>query len=235
MAYNWDEIKQKYLNRDKNMTKKEFAEKEGINYSVFCKKSYRENWDGTAGSDQLTEKQKLFCYYYIKYYNASKAYRLAYPDCSTPGSASQNALSLMKQPKIKNYIKKVQKEIQENLLFDAQSIIRKYIDIAFADIFDIIEVKNNKIFIKDDADGTIVQSIQPTRKGFKVELVDKMEALKELSKRFGLDKSDFDKYIQLKKLELYQKQIDLKEKGDEEALAKLDNILKAIDEEVGGD
>lgn len=44
------------------------------------------------GDDSLTDQQELFCQYYVKIPNGSRAYRKAFPDCSigaAPGSASR--------------------------------------------------------------------------------------------------------------------------------------------------
>lgn len=240
MAYDWDKIKELYITRGENVSVKEFARKHGINYHYLVRKVKKENWDDDREyhlkTRPLTDRQKLFCLYYIQYYNQSKAYRMAYPECSFKNSNTES-MKLMNKPEIRYYIESIQQEIEDQLLFDAKAVIRKYIDIAFADIFDIIEVQGDSVKLKDDADGTIIQSVKCTPNGLDVQLVDKLGALRELAKRFGLDKSDFDKELELKKLDLRRRQIDLqelKEKGDEEALEKLDAILNAIDEEVGG-
>ena len=240
MTYDWDKIKELYINRGEKVSVKEFARRYDINYHYLVRKAEEENWDGDRDyhlkTRPLTERQKLFCLYYIQYYNQSKAYRMAYPDCSFKNSNTEST-RLMHKPEIRYYIESIQKEIEDRLLFDAQAVIRKYIDIAFADIFDIIEVQDDLVKLKDDADGTIIQSVKPSPLGVDVQLVDKLGALRELAKRFGLDKSDFDKELELKKLDIRKRRMDLqelKEKGDEEALEKLDAILNAIDKEVGG-
>lgn len=240
MAYDWDEIKELYINRGEKVSVREFAKRHNINYHYLVRKAKEDNWDDDREyylkTRPLTERQKLFCLYYIQYYNQTKAYRKAFPDCS-PKNANVESRKLMNKPEIRYYIESIQEEIEDQLLFDAQAVIRKYIDIAFTDIFDIVEVQDGIVKLKDDADGTIIQSVKPSPLGVDVQLVDKLGALRELAKRFGLDKSDFDKELALKKLDIRKRRIELqelKEKGDEEALEKLDSILKAIDKEVGG-
>src|SRR5699024_2230699 len=240
MKYNWEEIKELYINRGENVSVREFARRHDINYHYLVRKAKEGNWDDDREyhlkTRPLTERQRLFCLYYIQYYNQSKAYRKAYPNCS-PKNANVESRKLMNRPEIRHYIESIQEEIEDQLLFDAQAVIRKYIDIAFADIFDIIEVQNNLVKYTEDDDGTIIQAVRPSPTGVDIQMVDRLGALRELAKRFCLDESDFDKELKMKRIEVQQRRMnlqELKEKGDEEALEKLDSILNAIDKEVGG-
>lgn len=59
-------------------------------------------------NDELTEKQRLFCIYYLKYFNATKAYQKAY-DCSYE-VAHSNAYRLMANEGITSEIDRLKEE-----------------------------------------------------------------------------------------------------------------------------
>lgn len=238
LTYDFEKLRKKFINRKRGVDLKQFAKDENINYYYLKRVAEAEGWEEDKEFNEsyknLTDNQKNFCHLYVKYMNQTKAYKEAYPNAS-PDVANTEYLKLMRNPSVRNYIKSLQMELRDNLMFDTEAIIRKYIDIAFADMFDYIEVDGPNIRVKPEADGTLIQKIKPTPNGLQIDLVDKIDALKELSKRFGLDKSDFDKAMELKKLEIQERRIELqelKEKGDEQALEKLDAILSKIDKEA---
>ncbi len=100
------------------------------------KKAKEEIEEEIAESGELTDKQRFFWLYYLKYFNATKAYQKAY-EC-TYEAAHSNAYRMMANEGIKNETARMKKERAEGILLDAQSILQKYIDIAFADISDFI-------------------------------------------------------------------------------------------------
>ena len=192
-------------------------------------------YDAAYGKVTLSNRPDLCEYQCNGAMAAAKAYRKAYPN-GAPHNSSTESTRLMRKPEIRSYIESIQQEIEDSLMFDSMAIIRKYIDIAFLDIFDLVEVQSNGYTkVKEDADGQLIDSIKNTPFGAEVDIPSRMEALKELAKRFGLDESDFRKELELARLDILNRRIDLqelKEKGDEEALEKLDAILKGIDKEV---
>jgi phage terminase small subunit len=62
---------------------------------------------------KLNDKQKKFCEEWLFEYNATKAYRAAYPDCKTDNSAAVNASKLLRNAKIKDYIEELKENIGE--------------------------------------------------------------------------------------------------------------------------
>jgi phage terminase small subunit len=87
-------------------------------------------------SDELTDKQRLFCMYYLKYFNATKAYQKAY-DCAYSTARVEGSRSLAK-PNIKSEINRMKEEQAKGILLDASFVLQKYIDIAFSDITDYL-------------------------------------------------------------------------------------------------
>jgi phage terminase small subunit len=229
---NWDEIKKEF--ESSKITLAALAEKYGVKLGTLKSRKSREGWsrgspkkDATKIekvatiepviiNDDLNDKQKMFCLYYIKYFNATKAYMKAYGvDRNT---AESIAYRLMGNDGVKKEIERLKTERQQGVFLDAQAVLQKYIDIAFADITDFatfgkkeveamgpfgpmmdedgnpMMIEVNYVDFKDskEIDGTIVTEVKKGKDGVSVKLADKMKALEMLAKYFDL-LSDIDK------------------------------------------
>lgn len=131
-------------------------------------------------NDDLTDKQRLFCLYYIRCFNATKAYQKAY-GCSYE-SAMQNGSRLLRNEKVKSEIIRLKQERLNREFFSAEDVFQRYMDIAFADMNDYVEIKNNGIRFKDSSsfDGTLIKKVS-SGKVDSIEMLDAMQALKWLS------------------------------------------------------
>lgn len=83
---------------------------------------------------ELSEKQRLFCMYYIRSFNATKAYQKAY-QCSYETAMANGSMAL-RNTKIQKAIKGLKQNRLNRELLDEQDIFQKYMDIAFADLTD---------------------------------------------------------------------------------------------------
>lgn len=154
-------------------------------------------------NDELTDKQRLFCIYYIRCFNATKAYQKAYK-CSHESAMSAGSRLLRKQ-NVQEEIKKLKQSKLNREMLKEEDIFQKYMDIAFADITDYVEFgrkdvpaldKEGKMsFIQVDycniknsseIDGTIVSGITQGKYGTEVRLEDRMKALKWLADHMDL-------------------------------------------------
>jgi phage terminase small subunit len=180
-------------------------------------------------NNELTEKQRLFCLYYLKYFNATKAYQKAYK-CSYE-AAHSNAHCLMANEGIKREIERLKKEQQKEIMVDARDVLQKYIDIAFADITDYVSFGQRKeqvigmygpvfegkgenkkpvmqivnyVELKDSAtvDGTIITEVKQGKDGVSIKLAGKMKALEKLSLYFDLFPDNFKRKIEEEKLKI---------------------------------
>lgn len=242
---NWEEIKREY--ESTNITLKALAEKHDIKLGTLKSRKSREGWSrnptekGTTKnkkvatpkmkvatkpkqqtkpvveSDELTDKQRLFCMYYTKYWNATKAYQKAY-ECNYQ-TANVNGSRLLVNASIKAEINRIKEERLNGIDLDAKFVLQKYIDIAFADITDFVEFGQEKrpeldhkleplidengdevtytysyVNLKnhDEVDGTIVTEVKKGKDGVSVKLADKMKALEFLAKYTDL-LSEFDR------------------------------------------
>ena len=196
-------------------------------------------------NDDLTEKQRLFCLYYIEDFNATKAYFKAY-DCNYDTARVEGCKSLAK-PNIKKEIDRLseecleEQEIQSKLL--NKRLLETYIRIAFADITDYVSFGRRQIEMPDgtrvvnyidfnelsEVDGTIITEVSQGKDGIKIKFADKMRALDFLAKYSGMLSADIKEKLELerKKVEIAQSKVPSKEsvdlQGQITALANLIN------------
>ncbi|WP_144645344.1 terminase small subunit [Priestia megaterium] len=210
-------------------------------------------------SDELTEKQRLFCVYYVKSFNATQsAIKAGY----APESAHVEGSRLLRHAKVSNEIKRIKQDMTQGIFIDAMDVLQKWVKIAFADVTDYLtfgqkEVEVMGAFgpIKDEdgnvitrmvnyvefnasntVDGTLISEVKQGRDGISVKLADKMKALEKLSLYFDLFPDKFKREIEEEKLKLAQIKA-AKDGGDNEEFEN-DGFIEALDgktAEVWGD
>ncbi len=242
----WDEELKGTLPKDKrNVTNKK------SNKSTPIKEPIAEEVKEVLRNTNLTDKQRLFCIYYIKCFNATKSYLKAY-GCSYETAMVEGCNSL-KNPKIKAEIQKLKQNKLNRALLSEDDIFQKYIDIAFADINDFMSfgkkhvkcwtkdkdgndipvidpntgeqkvISYNVVDLKesDNADTTLISEVSEGKDGVKVKLQDKMKALQWLSEHLDLLTK-----LQADKLELEKEKLEI---------AKIKSGAYEEDEEVEDD
>ncbi|MGM8212623.1 terminase small subunit [Virgibacillus sp. W0430] len=267
---NWSEIQKEW--ESTKITLKDLADKHGVKLGTLKSRKSREKWsrDATVKKDatktkrmqpkkeekepviqsgNLTDKQRLFCIYYIKYFNATKAYQKAY-ECAYTTAMVEGHRHLRK-PNISAEIDRLKKERLGDKLVSVDDILQKYIDIAFADITDFVDFgqderpeldQNLEPMIDDDGnevtysisyvnlknsdevDGTIITEVKKGKDGVSVKLADKMKALEMLSKYFDLLSDNDKKRLQEEKL----KAEIAKTKGEDGTEYEDDGFMDAI-------
>ncbi len=215
------------------------------------KQAINEDIELVLKNDKLTEKQKLFCIYYIENFNATKAYQRAY-ECSYATAMSEGSKSL-RNPKIKIEIDRLtnecleEQEINSKLL--SKRLWKKYIDIAFADITDYLEFNSkevqgeygtytkNTISLKnsDEVDGSLISEISEGRDGIKIKLQDKMKALQWLSDRMDLLPTSVKTKLDIEMLKL---EVEINKHDNTQEEVENDGFIEALNnatEEVWND
>lgn len=108
----------------------------------------------------LTDKQKLFCIYYVKYFNATKAYQKAYESSYTVANAE--GYKLLVKPCIRDEITRLKQNRLNREMISPEDIFQKFMDIAFADVTDYLSFGQEEVqcmgpfgplFIKDKKTG----------------------------------------------------------------------------------
>lgn len=161
-------------------------------------------------NEELDDREKLFCLYYVECFNGKQAYIQAGFPVNTDGSARVGACKLMKKPAIKAEIKRLQALRMELLFANEGDLIERLQRIAFADITHVVNISKNgrEITLKlpEEIDGSLIESIGNDKFGVKVKMSNRMDAFKMLYDYLGL--SDMEKHkksIDEAKLELERK------------------------------
>ena len=161
----------------------------------------------------LTDKQRLFCIYYVKMFNATKAYQKAY-GCDY-ATAMRSGSRMLRNVEVEKELKRLKSERMNSSFLSAEDIFQKYIDIAFADINDYLEVEVktkerddgtlarwNNVVVLSKFDGSIVTEISQGKDGVKVKLADKMRALDFLAKYNGMLSADVVQKLEMEREKL---------------------------------
>lgn len=196
----------------------------------------------TLNNEELTEKQRLFCLYYSKSFNATSAYKKAY-DCSYQTAMCEGSKTLG-NPKIKDEIMRLKKERYARSMLTKEDIFQKYMDIAFADITDFLEFGSDQIdadsgdvvsknFVHfrhhTTVDGTLIGEVKQGKDGASIKLPDRMKALQWLSDHMGWA-TDLQK-AQIEQLRAQTDKLTIS-KGDDEQLSKVDKILEEMQKDA---
>lgn len=102
----------------------------------------------------MTDAQKRFCDEYLIDLNATKAYKVAYPNCKKDETARANSSRLLTKANIQNYISDRQKELQEETKVTQQRVISELAAIAFFNIKNIYNKDGSLKPVKDMDDET---------------------------------------------------------------------------------
>lgn len=212
----------------------------------------------TLNNEGLTEKQRLFCLYYSKSFNATRAYQKAY-ECNYQTSMV-NGPRLLGNVRVKDEIMKLKKERCARSMITEEDIFQKYMDIAFADVTDFLsfgqeevpvmgafgpimvddpdtgekvqlkKMVNTVSFLESgEVDGTLISEVKQGNDGSSIKLSDRMKALKWLSDHIGWATD-----IQKAQLSHIRAQTDkiVGAKGNDDQMSKVDQILKEIREDA---
>ena len=166
--------------------------------------------ESVMANDALTEKQRLFCVYYVKCFNATKAYQKAY-GCGYE-TAGSNGYALLQNTAIVDEIRRLKQHRLNQAMLEPGDIFQKYMDIAFADMTDFVsfgqeEIQVTSAFgpVKDDegnpvtkvvnvvklhpsetVDGTLITEVKQGKDGASLKLADRMKALDWLTNHMDL-------------------------------------------------
>ena len=203
----WQDLKKGAPKRQKGVhTKNEGARtKESVPPEL--KRVVEAHEENTEENIALTDSQRFFCLYYVKYMNATKAYQKAYE--TNYENAQSNAHRLMGNEGIRNEILRLKRERAAGILLDGNDVLQKYMDIAFSDIGDYLEYGTEEVELMDDEglplvdqngdirkyarsyvrfkqgttlDNTVVSEVKQGKDGISFKLHDKMKALDFLAK-----------------------------------------------------
>lgn len=216
------------------------------------KEAIAEEVEQVIENAELTDKQRFFCLYYVKCFNATKAYQKAFQvDYAT---ACGNASNLLKSIEIKNEILRLKQNRLNREMLDESDIFQKYMDIAFSDVTDFVEFgqedvpvmavygpvqvkdeetgekktltkKVNVVRFKDssEVDGTLIAEVKQGKDGASIKLPDRMKALEWLTEH--MDMATKEQQIRIRRAEFAMNQELGNHDEDNENIA---SFLKAM-------
>lgn len=186
-----------------------------VNVRKEKKKAVAEEVIQVMENPDLTDKQRLFCLYYIRCFNATKAYQKAY-GCGYD-VANAEGYKLLVKPCVREEIARLKQNRLNREMLDEHDIFQKYMDIAFADITDFIEFGRESVQVmgafgpvevKDtetgekvplmkeinsvrfrecaEVDGTLITEVKQGKDGASIKLADRVKALDWLATHMDL-------------------------------------------------
>jgi len=175
---NWGEIRKEY--ETSSITLKALADKHDIKLGTLKSRKSREGWERDAiqkdatkpkkvatlnedakqpnseiieslvESEGLTDKQRLFCMYYVKTFNATQsAIKAGY----SADTAHVQGPRLLGNVRVAEEIKRIKTEMANGIFIDAMDVLNKYIKIAFSDITDYLSFGRKEIEVATDDNG----------------------------------------------------------------------------------
>lgn len=152
----------------------------------------------------MNERQEIFIREYLKDFNGTRAYKIAYPSCKKDETARVNASKLLTNTNIQEAIQKQANKQLEKIEIDVNDILKELKAIAFTDRTKISSVKNQKLLEDDGREyyepivvfedtanldeetKKVIAGYKKTQSGFAIETYDKIKALELLGKYLGM-------------------------------------------------
>lgn len=180
--------------------------KKGAHKEKECKEPVAEEVRSVMENPNLTDKQRLFCLYYAKSFNATQSYKKAYG--VQYASAMALGSDLLRNVKVRDEITRLKQARYSRALLEPEDLFRRYMDIAFSDITDymtfgqedtpiigqygpledqesgqVITEKTNVANLLDssEVDGSLITELSVGRSGTKIKLADKLKAMQWLT------------------------------------------------------
>ncbi|CAM3207184.1 terminase small subunit [Lactiplantibacillus plajomi] len=163
--------------------------------------------DELEANDELTDKQKSFCLFYLQRFNATWAYQKAY-GCNYDVAVT-NGPRMLGNARVKRQLTELKKQQRADLYVTADDIAQEYAKQAFASLGDVLDYKVHEELVQDtdgdvfldtddkpvkrhvadiylkpsnQIDWSLVQDIHRGKDGLVVKLYDKQKALDSLNK-----------------------------------------------------
>lgn len=126
----------------------------------------------------MTEKQKIFCDEYLKGLNATRAYKVAYPNVKKDSVAAQAGSRMLRNVKVKNYIEQQLQKLHNERTANVQEVMEYLTSVLRGESVGEEIVTE---FIGDGVSEAKTVNKHPSEK-------DKLKAAELLGKRFGMFK-----------------------------------------------
>lgn len=234
-TYEWDTERS-----DKKNERSEKKGKKKANVRIEHEQKCKVIDDGTKETlenMELTEKEQIFCLYYIKSFNATQSYIKAY-GCSY-NVANAEAYKMLVKPCVKAEIERLKEIKRQQIVINESDVVELQMRIAFADMGNYISFgtidegeKSSSVKLKDSnrTDTQLIREVKEGKSGISIKLEDRQRAIDWLTKYFLMNpmdkhKQEFDR--QKLELELLKLEMQTKSEEDTEDMAE-DNFIEAL-------
>jgi phage terminase small subunit len=161
--------------------------------------------------NELTNSQKVFCQEYIYDWNATRAYKVAYPTIKNDHVAQVAASRLLLNVVISEYITEIQKDLEKLAGISRKMVADEFAKIAFSntshlrntwmelrefeDLTEdqkacIQEIETKTVNIRDNERSTAQSPVYKEVEYVKIKLYDKQKALENLNKMLGYNEPE---------------------------------------------
>lgn len=193
-------------------------------------------------NEELTEKQKLFCLFYVNNKNAAQAVIKAGYEVANAQRAAEIGYQLLQNYPVRQEVERLKALKRQSIMLTDGDIVERYMRIAFADMTDFVEfgieyvpvldkngimqidnygnikcVPRNYINFKnhDQVDGGLICEIKMGRQGMSLKLEDRQKALDWLSDYFNMNPMNKHRqWYDQEKLKLNREEINHRKEND---------------------
>ncbi len=211
--------------------------------------------------EELSDKEQLFCYHYVRTWNATQA-ALKSGYTQNKGSAQVLACRLMQRPRVKNEIDRLRKLFRQEIHADIQDFLAFCMKVVGADVGDYLQfgkkeipvmgvlgplidpktkepVKQSVSYIdlgeSELLDTSVIQEIKQGKDGISIKLADKKWAWEQLIRYFDWLPDKWQRNIDEKRLELENRKVDIVGEKVEGGNKGTSQTIQIIDDIPGGD
>lgn len=190
--------------------------------------------------EELTDQEQLFCYHYVRTWNAMQAAILS-GYTQNKASAAVQGCRLMQRPRIRTEVDRLAELFRQDIHLDIRDFLQFCMKVVGADIGDYLKfgavdrlVYDDNGPIKDEETGeylkepvncislgeseqldtSIIQEIKQGKDGISIKLADKKWAWEQLIKYFDWLPDKWQRKLDRDKLDLERRKVEEMEKGD---------------------
>jgi phage terminase small subunit len=199
------------------------------------KESIKKDVEEVLNNNDLTDKQKLFCIYYPKCFNATKA---AIKAGYSKNRASEIGYQLLQKTTVKTEIQRLKQNKLNRAMISPDDIFQRYLDIAFANMTDYVSFGQRSYKVKDEEneektvtcnyidlhdsnniDGSLITEIKEGKAGISIKLHDSMKALDWLTNHMNIATDE-------QKLRCEKLKTEIEKARGDKGNNKTDDVLK---------
>jgi phage terminase small subunit len=191
-------------------------------------------------AEELTDKEQLFCYYYVRCWNATQA-SLKSGYTANKSSATVQGSRLLRTERVEKEVARLKSLLIQEIHISALDVLQQYINIAFADIGDYVTFGQKEVPIigmfgpvtdpetgeemtrminyvdlneHSLVDTSVIAEVKQGRDGVSIKLADKMKALEKLEIYFDLLPDKFQRKLAEEKIDIERQKLEIMRKNN---------------------